>query len=405
MSEAIVADGEINRGGKSGIASGASAIHGVYPPHADPAARPLELYKARTMPLRQGCVLGLFLPNESWAEFPTLAPTTTEWTYAYNREATLVAEDAGFAFVLPPGRWKGLQGDDINWRGASLDVVTLSAALLEATTRITVMTTLHTNVFNPVVAAKFGADMDQISGGRWAMNIVSGWGAHEFEPMGIALLDHKERYVYTAEWLDIVRGLWEHGVFSYEGKHFNIKEATAWPRPVQNPRPLLVNAGQSYTGMSFSARQVDYAFSYPANIPTFRKICEEVGRDVGFVGNKRIIFGKTDEEARKLAREICDKGDKGAIRNHLIAAGAATKKPIEEVLAQQADYDRYFLGDAIIGTPETVAEGLAEWILTYRPNGCCLQFYNCIEDMRLFAERTIPLLSKLLGDEHPLLLN
>jgi pyrimidine oxygenase len=298
-----------------------------------------------------------------------------------------------------------LQGDHINWRGASLDVVTLSAGLLEATHKITVMTTLHTNVYNPVVAAKFGADMDQISGGRWAMNIVSGWGAHEFEAMGIPLLDHRERYVYTAEWLDIVRGLWTHGVFSFEGKHFSIKEATAWPRPVQSPRPLLVNAGQSHTGMTFSAQQVDYAFSYPANIPRFNQICAEVGREVGFIGNKRIIFGKTVEDAQKLAREICDRADKAAIRQHLIAAGATKKRPIEQVLAKQEDYDRYFLGDAIIGTPEVVADGLAEWILTYRPHGCCLKFYNCVEDIRLFAEKTIPLLAKRLGDDHPLLLN
>jgi len=380
-----------------------SSIHGVYPPHADPATRPLELCADRAMPLAKGVRLGIFLPNESWAEFPTLAPTTTEWTYQYSRLATLKAEEAGFAFALPPGRWKGLQGDSINWRGASLDVVTLSAALLEATSKITIMTTLHTNVFNPVVAAKFGADMDQISGGRWAMNIVSGWGEHEFKQMGVPLLDHKERYVFTAEWLDIVRGLWANGVYSYTGKHFTIEEATAWPRPVQRPRPLLVNAGQSYTGMRFSAQQVDYAFSYPANIPTFKQICAEVGREVGFIGNKRIIMAPTDGEALALSREICDKADKAALRAHLIAAGAATKTPIEELLKTQADYDKYFTQDAIIGSPETVAHGLAEWILTYRPDGVCLQFYNCIDDLTVFAEKSMPILSNLLGNEHPLI--
>ena len=380
-------------------------IHGVYPPHADPATRPLEAYADQTMPMEHGVRLGLFLPSESWAEYPTLAPTTTEWTYDYNKQATLAAEEAGFAFVLPPGRWKGLQGDEINWRGASLDTVTLSTALLEATSRITVLTTLHTNVFNPVVAAKFGADMDQIGHGRWGMNIVSGWGVHEFEPMGIPLLDHKARYVYTAEWLDIVRGLWEHGVFSYEGTYFTIKEATVWPRPAQRPRPLLVNAGQSYTGMRFSAQQVDYAFSYPKNIPTFRDICAEVGRTVGFVGNKRIIIAPTDAEAQALAREICDKADKGVLREHYIAAGAATRDTVGELFKTQADYDRYFLADAFVGGPETIAAELAAWLLTWRPHGICLQFYNCLDDIGHFAQEVTPRLAKLLGEhEYPLLL-
>jgi pyrimidine oxygenase len=382
-----------------------SRIHGVYPPHADPATRPLESYVEQTMPLVKGVRLGLFLPNESWAEFPTLAPTSTEWTYAYNRTATLAAEEAGFAFALPAGRWKGLQGDRINWRGASLDTITLTAALLEATSTITILTTVHTNVFNPVVAAKFGADMDQIGRGRWGMNIVSGWGVHEFEQMGIPLLDHKERYVYTAEWLDIVRGLWEHGVYSQEGKYFTINEATVWPRPAQNPRPLLVNAGQSYTGMRFSAQQVDYAFSYPKNRPTFNTICAEVGREVGFIGNKRVLIAPTDGEAAALGREICDNADKGALRAHLIAAGAATEETIGDRLGSQADYDRYFLEDAIVGSPDTVAGDLAKWILEFRPNGVCLQFYNCVEDLNFFAEESIPRLAKLLDDEdYPLLL-
>jgi pyrimidine oxygenase len=383
-----------------------SAIHGVFPPHADPATRPLEGYAAQALPMANGVRLGLFLPNESWAEFPTLAPTTTEWTYDYNRRAARLAEEAGFSFALPAGRWKGMQGDQINWRGASLDTITLTAGLLEATSKITILTTVHTNVFNPVVAAKFGADMDQIGGGRWGMNIVSGWGVHEFRPMGIELLDHKERYVYTAEWLDIVRGLWEHGEFSYQGKHFTITEATAWPRPVQSPRPLLVNAGQSYTGMRFSAQQVDYAFSFPANREKFTQICADVGREVGFIGTKRVIMAPTDAGAASLSREICDNADHAALRAHYIAAGAATEETIGELLKTSADYDKYFLGDALIGNPETVANELAQWILKYRPNGVTLLFYNCIDDLSLFAEQSIPRLAKILEEEnYPLLLN
>jgi alkanesulfonate monooxygenase SsuD/methylene tetrahydromethanopterin reductase-like flavin-dependent oxidoreductase (luciferase family) len=157
--------------------------------------------------------------------------------------------------------------------------------------------------------------------------------------------------------------------------------------------------------MRFSAQQVDYAFSYPANIPTFSKICAEVGREVGFVGNKRIIIAPTDAEAVALGREICDKVDKSALRAHLIAAGATKKTPIEELFKSQADYDKYFLQDAIVGNPDTVAKGLADWILEYKPNGVCLQFYNCIEDLTVFAEKSIPQLAKYLGTEHPLLLN
>jgi alkanesulfonate monooxygenase SsuD/methylene tetrahydromethanopterin reductase-like flavin-dependent oxidoreductase (luciferase family) len=211
--------------------------------------------------------------------------------------------------------------------------------------------------------------------------------------------------VYTAEWLDIVRGLWEYGQFSFEGKHFTITEATAWPRPAQRPRPLLVNAGQSYTGMRFSAEQVDYAFTYPDNRQKFAQICAEIGRDVGFIGTKRIIMAPTDREAACLAREICDKADRAALRAHYIAAGAATEDTIGDRFTSQEDYDKYFLQDAFVGSPETVAGELARWVLEYRPHGVTLLFYNCIDDLSLFAEHGMPRLMKLLEEESfPLIL-
>lgn len=362
----------------------------VYPAHADPATRPLESFAPRALPRTGSLILGLFAPNTSFYEWPSTAPTSTEWTYDYNRRVAREAERIGFSFFLPQGRWKGLEGDEIIWRGASLDTVTLTAGLLEATERIVILTTIHTNVFNPVVAAKLGADLDQIGQGRFGLNIVSGWGVHEFEQMGVALLDHKARYDYTREWLRIVRGLWEHGEFSLEGQYFTIKDAVAFPRPVQSPSPVTVNAGQSYTGMRFSAENVDYVFSYGARAPEFAKIANDVGRDVGFIGTKRLVIGSSDADAQARAALICAGLDKAAIRSQVIAAGNSTEAEVLAQFDKDEKYQDFLLQDAFVGSAETIADRLLDWTLEYQPDGVCLILHDCLEDLALLEERTLP---------------
>ena len=64
-----------------------------YPDSADPANRSdLEHCFERALPADEGSVmLGIFLPNQSFSEWPTLAPNATEWTYQQNLATVLAA--------------------------------------------------------------------------------------------------------------------------------------------------------------------------------------------------------------------------------------------------------------------------------------------------------------------------
>lgn len=368
----------------------------TYPTNSDPATRPLERFRERALELKPGTVgVGIFVPNESWAYWPTTADLgTTDWTYDYNRQIVRLAEAIGLKFVFPAGRWKGLPGDEIDWRGVSLDTVTLTAGLLEATERITVLTTIHTNVFNPVVAAKLGADLDQIGDGRWGLNIVSGWGVDEFRSFGIPLLDHKERYVYTREWLDIVEGLWEKGELTHHGKHFQIEGAVCRPRP-QQMRPLIVNAGQSYTGMKFAAERADYLFSRGERAAQFAEVNSSVGRGVGFIGTRKLILGNTEAEARERAHQIAASLDAGAVCSMLLASGAQQDPAEARALVEDPDWLwNYVLEDGIVGAPQRAAEELAEWACQWDVAGICLTLVDYERDLELFAEKVLPVLEK-----------
>lgn len=348
--------------------------------------------RARALTFKPGQIgIGIFLPNESWSYWPSLFEGGSGWSYPYNRQVVQLAETIGLGFAFPAARWKGLPGYRIDWRGLSLDTITLTAGLLEATTTITLLTTVHTNVFNPVVAAKIGADLDHIGRGRWGLNIVSGWNAEEFGSMGIPLLDHRKRYAYTREWLDIVEALWATGECSYNGEHFQIENAVARPRPIQ-ARPLIVNAGQSYTGMKFAAERADFLFSRGNNSQKFRDIARDVNSTTGFIGTRKIVLGRSNEEAEDTARSIRNGLDEGAIQSMMIVSGAETAETSRERLARPGAAWDFVLEDGIVGGPERVASRLAEWAVSNHVDGICLTLYNYLRDLEIFGEKVIPLL-------------
>jgi pyrimidine oxygenase len=381
------------------LAEPSAARASVYPPQADPAKRPLQHFRPKTLPKEEGGImLGVFLPCQSWGQWPTMAESEAEWTYVYNRRVTLLAEEIGMHFALPAARWKGIVGDRVDWRGVSLDTITLASALLEATSTITVMSTIHTNVFHPVVGAKMCADLDQISGGRFALNIVSGWNEDEFKSLSIPLIvNRKDRYAYTREWLHVARQLWQTGECSFDGRFFQLEGAVARPLPVQTPGPVLVNAGQSYTGMSFAAEDVDYLFSYGLSAPKFRDIVKEKSSGTGFVGLKKVLLRRTKAEAETMAAEILDKIDVGAVTGMRMASGAISPDLAAEWSADRENIRAAVFEDGFIGSPESVARDLAEWIVQTRPNGICLTLYDYVRELELFAE-LMPILSELLHE-------
>jgi len=362
-----------------------------YPDSANPATRPgLEHCVEQALsPVSDSVMMGIFQPNQSFGEWPTLAPNPSEWTYEYNLATVLAAEEIGMSFAFPAARWAGLPGDEIVWRGASLETITLTAALLAATSKITLLTTVNTNLHNPVVAAKFGAGLDHIGGGRWGLNVVSGWGAHEFAAMGVELLDHKERYRYTREWLDVVEMLWRDGEATFDGEYFTINKASGRPRPMQTS-PLIVNAGQSYTGMKFSAERANYIFCYGESAEKFRKVRAEVGSNCGFIAARAVILGATTEDAQDRAKQIVDRADRGALRAMLVASGAASVEEAAERIEAPGAVHEYLLGDAIIASAEDAGTQLATWAATNDVDGICLNLYDYLGDLELIGSDTIP---------------
>ena len=129
-----------------------------------------------------------WVPNVSGGLVVSKIPQRTEWNLEYNVKLAQIAEAAGFDYALSQIRFIGSYGAEYQHESTGF-----SLALLLATTRLRVMAAVLPGPWHPAVIAKLGASADQICGGRWDINVVSGWFQGEFDAMGLPWLPHDER--------------------------------------------------------------------------------------------------------------------------------------------------------------------------------------------------------------------
>ena len=96
------------------------------------------------------------------------------------------------------------------------------------------MVAVRPNFHHPALFAKQAANIDNISGGRLALNVVSSWWAEEAtKSYGLQFDQHDDRYGRTAEWLDVVDGLWTQTPYNHKGPAL-----PRWRTPSANPSPM-----------------------------------------------------------------------------------------------------------------------------------------------------------------------
>ncbi len=203
---------------------------------------------ASTAPLR----LGFWIPvYGNW--IISKHPETQHASFAYSRKLTLLAEEIGFATVL-------LAEHTFNPFDATadqLDAWTAAAGLSTITSHIELMPAVRAAFKHPVIVAKMAASIDEMSGGRAALNLVSGWWQRESDAMGLPTLPHDERYLRSEEFLTILKGLWTQQHFSFSGRFYQITDVTLAPAPVSQPHPTIYLGGESDEAQRLAAKFAD----------------------------------------------------------------------------------------------------------------------------------------------------
>ncbi|HEY3846535.1 MAG TPA: LLM class flavin-dependent oxidoreductase, partial [Acetobacteraceae bacterium] len=208
-------------------------------------------------------LLGLFLPMQQGAWSPSRAPRSTSWTFDYIARCTTLAEQLGFDLTFGLAQWlgKGGYGGEMHFREHEVDPIIANAALAALTKTIVLINTVHVlYAWHPLHLAKFGAAMDHISGGRWGINVVTGYKPSEYRMFGLEPIEHDLRYAMADEFTTIMERLWtEDEELSFHGKFWQTERAFLAPKPGQR-RPFLVNAASSAAGLDYAARHSDLIF-------------------------------------------------------------------------------------------------------------------------------------------------
>lgn len=164
---------------------------------------------------------------------------------------------------------------------------TLLAALAGATSRIGLAGTVSSTYNEPYPVARVLATLDHLSGGRAAMNVVTSSTWQEARNFGRATqMDHASRYLRAAEFVDVVRGLWDSwadgavvvdqagGRFAepglvhrldHVGTYFDVRGPLNVPRPPQG-HPVIIQAGVSADGQALAAAVADVVFTVNASM-------------------------------------------------------------------------------------------------------------------------------------------
>ena len=356
---------------------------------------------ARVDPLR----FAYWVPNVSGGLVTSTIDQRTDWGFEYNRELAVRAERAGFDYALSQVRYMASYGAEYQHESTSF-----SLALLLATERLKVIAAVHPGLWHPGVFAKLGATADHLSGGRFAVNVVSGWFQAEFTALGEPWLEHDERYRRSEEFIRALRGIWTEEEFSFAGDFYRFRGFSLKPKPLDTadrPHPEIFQGGNSTAARRMAGRVSDWYFS---NGKDFHGVAEQLadvhaaaqacGRTVRFGLNGFLIARDTEAEARETLREIVAKADRPAVegfRDAVTQAGASTSDSkgmwVDSSFEDLVQYNDGFR-TRLIGTPEQIAHR----ILAYKRLGVnllLLGFLHYHEEIDYFGRHVLPIVREL----------
>ncbi|RSM12102.1 hypothetical protein CEP52_002614 [Fusarium oligoseptatum] len=337
----------------------------------------------------------------------------------------------------------------------SFEPFTLLSALSVVTEKIGLAATASTTYDEPYHIARRFASLDHLSNGRAAWNIVTTGNPESSKNFGSdEHLEHSERYKRAREFYDVVTGLWdsfaddafirdrESGTFfdpeklhvlNHKGDNLQVRGPLNIARPVQG-WPVIVQAGQSEPGKQLAAETAEVVFCSPRDIKAAKELYADIKGRVKAVGRNPdhlkilpaalIIIGDTVEQAKAKRLELDSLVHyDSAIASLSVALGTdasgfdpdgplpsdipetnasktgragVIKLAEEEGLTVRQLAQRYggYSGLAFVGTPESVADELGQWLHEDAADGFTVTFPFLPQGLDDVAHRLVPELQK-----------
>jgi len=272
---------------------------------------------------------------------------------------------------------------------------------------------------HPTVAARQLATLDQLTGGRIAVHIITGGADDEMAKDG-DFTTKDVRYARTEEYLDILRQEWtSEKPFDYEGRFYRVKQAFGGVKPVQKPHLPVYFGGSSDEAIPVAGKHADiYALwgetqaQVRETIARVRAAAAKHGRSPRFSLSLRPVIAETEEAAWRRADEIVEQTkalrEKSGAKLSGHAPPNAGSQRLLDAAAQGMRLDkRLWTGVAavtgaqgnstgLVGTPEQVAEALLDYydlgVTTFLIRG-----FDPLDDAIAYGRDLIPLVRELVA--------
>lgn len=308
----------------------------------------------------------------------------------------------------------------------SFEPFTLLSALSQVTEKIGLAATASTTYDEPYHVARRFASLDHISNGRAAWNVVTTGNPETAKNFSRdEHMEHGDRYKRAREFYNVVTGLWDSfaddafvrdqkggtyfnpermHILDHKGDELQVRGPLNIARPVQG-WPVIVQAGQSEPGKQLAAETAEAVFCAPRDLASAKVLYADIKGRVEAAGRDRnhlkilpaafIVIGDTAEEAQakrlKLDSLVHYDSAISSLANALgtdisVVSGFDPDGPLpadlpdtnasksgrasveklaaDEKLTVRQLAQRYggYAGLAFVGTAETIADQMGQWL-------------------------------------------
>ncbi|GLK57279.1 alkanesulfonate monooxygenase [Methylopila capsulata] len=332
----------------------------------------------------------------------------------------------------------------------SFEPFTLLSALAAVTERIGLVATASTTFDAPYHVARRFASLDHLSEGRAGWNVVTTSNPEAALNFGLdEHVEHGDRYRRAREFVDVVTGLWdsfaddafvrdvEAGVYvdpsrmralRHKGEFLSVQGPLNIARPPQG-WPVIVQAGASEPGRQLAAETAEVVFAAPRRLSEAQAFYKDVKGRMAAVGRDPdhlkilpgafIVVGDSVEEARETrARldalvhvdsafgslstmlghdvsgfdpdgplpELPETNASRSAQARIVAFARRENLSIRQIAQRVGGYS----GLAFVGTPQTIADGMQEWLETEGCDGFNVMFPFLPQGLDDVVDRVVP---------------
>lgn len=320
------------------------------------------------------------------------------------------AEQLGFeAALTPTGAW-------------CEDAWVSTAMLSQVSDRLRFLVAFRPGLTSPYLAAQMAGTFQNLSGGRLALNVVTGGESHEQRMFG-DFLDKDDRYARCDEFLAIVRRLWAGETVTFEGEHLRVEDAVLTQIP--DPLPEIYFGGSSPAAGRVAAKHVDVYLTWgepPAavreKVEWVRKLAADAGRDgevrfgirlhtiardtseAAWAEADRLLAGISEEDIARVQAGLKRSESVGQSRMLDLNRGSKDGLEIHPNLWAGVGLVRGGAGTAMVGSYAEIADlveqyaevGIEEFVLSGYPH---------LEESYWFGEGVLPELARRGLWQHP----